>query len=223
MIELNLLPKELRKKKKKAVAMPTIPVIPICIGVVSLLIVTHLLLIFLIKNNRDLSKKLTNNWSQMKPQKEKTDAFFNELNSLQKRVEAIRKIAKPGLSWARLLSGLNQAMIPNVWLSEFKLRFQTQGRRLAKEKGMPVSLDLMGYAVGRSETALPTVGRFMESLKKIKDFSDYFDEIELEDIRNYVISGEEVMMFKLVCKFKTEEPAAKPKKTKTTGKKKKKR
>lgn len=203
--------------------MPTIPVIPICIGVVSLMIVTHLLLIFLIRNNRDLSKKLTNNWNQMKPQKEKTDDFFNELNSLQKRVEAIRKIAKPGLSWARLLSGLNQAMIPNVWLSEFKLRFQTTGRKLTQEKGMPLSLDLMGYAVGRSETALPTVGRFMESLKKVKDFSDYFDEIELEDIRNYVISGEEVMMFKLVCKFKTEKPAAKPTGTKVTGAKKKKK
>jgi hypothetical protein len=221
MIELNLLPKELRKKKKKAAAMPKIPVVPICVGVVVLLVVTHILLIFLIKNNMGLSEKLQGNWSQMKPQKEMTDEFFNELNSLQRRVEAIRKIAKPGLSWARLLGGLNQAMISNVWLSEFKLTFKTAGRKLAMEKGKPVSLGLVGYAVGRSEVALPTVGRFMESLKKNKDFSDDFEEIELEDIRNYVISGEEVMMFKLVCKFKTEKPAAVEKKKPEAEKKKK--
>ncbi|MGB3057506.1 MAG: hypothetical protein WBC16_05065, partial [Candidatus Omnitrophota bacterium] len=67
--------------------------------------------------------------------------------------------------------------------------------------------------------ALPNIGRFMESLKNIKDFSGYFREIELEDIRNYVISGEEVMMFKLVCHFKEIETV--PVEKKATDQKKK--
>ncbi|MGB2630127.1 MAG: hypothetical protein WBD24_00830 [Candidatus Omnitrophota bacterium] len=217
MIELNLLPKELRRKKKKVSALPEIPVIPVCIGVVAILIVTHLTLLLLIKNNRDLSKKLQDNWSQIQPQKEKTDAFFNELNNLQKRVEAVRKIAEPDISWARILNGLNQAIVPNIWLSEFKLTFEKGQKR--GEKGKLISLDLMGYAVGKSETALPNIGRFMESLKNIKDFSGYFREIELEDIRNYVISGEEVMMFKLVCHFKEIETV--PVEKKATDQKKK--
>jgi hypothetical protein len=50
--------------------------------------------------------------------------------------------------------------------------------------------------------AMPTVGKFMESLKRNKGFSDYIDEIELESIRNVLISGEEAMMFKLECRFK---------------------
>ncbi|MFQ5952369.1 MAG: PilN domain-containing protein [Candidatus Omnitrophota bacterium] len=219
MIELNLLPKELRrKKKKKPTAMPEIPVIPICIGVVCLLLVTHLTLIFLTKNNRDLSVTLKNNWDQMKPQKEKTDKFFTEMHDLQRRVEAVRLIAKPELSWAKLLNGLNQAMIPNIWLSDLKLTFEKGERR---EK--PVSLDLTGYALGRSDVALPTVGRFMESLKKNKNFSPYFEEIELEDMRNYVISGEEVMMFRLDCRFKRKEQPKPKEKKKTTRKKKKRR
>ncbi|MGD2279420.1 MAG: hypothetical protein PVH45_04940 [Candidatus Omnitrophota bacterium] len=201
MIELNLLPKELRKVKKKATALPAIPVMPVCIGVVAVLVVVHLTFLLLINNNRGLSVKLTENWNQMQPQKKKTDAFFTELNKLQKRVEAIREIAKPDLSWAKILSGLNQAIVANVWLSDFKLTFKNGGRRDEEQK-LPVSLDLTGYAVGRSEVALPTVGRFMESLKNNKDFSGYFEEIELEDIRNFNISGEEVMMFKLVCHFK---------------------
>ena len=138
-------------------------------------------------------------------------------------MEAIRKIAKPGISWAKILSGLNQAMIPNAWLSDFKLTFKTGGKRKGDEIGAPISLDLTGYAVGRSEVAMPTVGRFMESLKENKDFVEYFSEIELEDIRNYVISGEEVMLFKLVCEFKTEEKPAPAKKQKQKGKKKKKK
>ena len=174
MIELNLLPKELRKVKKKVTALPTIPVLPVCIGVVAVLIVVHLTFLLLINNNRGLSVRLTENWNQMQPQKKKTDAFFTELNNLQKRVEAIREIAKPDLSYAKILSGLNQAMVANIWLSDFKLTFTTGGGRKAKEEKLPISLDLTGYAVGRSEVALPTVGRFMESLENNKDFSGYF-------------------------------------------------
>jgi hypothetical protein len=225
MIELNLLPKELRKKKKKTAttAIPEIPVLPVVIGVVVVLIIVHLLLLFRIGSNRKLSVKLKDKWEQMAPQKESADAFFYEFNNLQKRVEAVRKIAKPDLSWTRLLNGLNQAMIPNVWLSEFKLTFGEKGGKLKGSKDQPASLNLTGYAVGKSEVAMPTVGKFMESLKRNKDFSDYFEEIELEDIRNFVISGEEVMMFRLDCHFKTIKSVPVEKDTAQAGKKKRKK
>jgi hypothetical protein len=147
----------------------------------------------------------------MQPQREKTDNIAKEINALDKRVEAMRKISKPDLEWARLLGGLNQAVIANVWLSEFQVRTS----RIGESKGgmdIPVSLDLTGYALGKSEIAMSTVGKFMESLKRSKDFSGYFEEIELQNIRNAMISGDEVMMFKLICRFKfkaSEQPVQK--------------
>ena len=153
---------------------------------------------------------LTAKWDQMQPQKTKTDAIAKEINELQRRVEAIRKISKPDLDWARLMKGMNQAVIPNIWLSEFRVIYEKQ-RKKGPDEAPLESLDLTGYAVGKSEIAMSTVGKFMENLKRAANFSEYFGEIELQNIRNAMISGEEVMMFKLICKFKREEPVEKEK------------
>ncbi|MBD3426180.1 MAG: hypothetical protein GF409_02995 [Candidatus Omnitrophica bacterium] len=206
MIELNLLPKELQKKRKKrkAAQMPKVPLVPISVGVIAVLLMTHVVLIMLVRNNSRLSVTLKEKWADMKPQRDKTANIAKEINRLDKRVSAIRKITKPDLDWAQLLDGLNQAVISNIWLSEFKVA--TTGRRHFESVGdQPVSLDLTGYSLGKSEIAMSTVGRFMESLKDEKDFFRFFDEIELQNIRNAMMAGEEVMLFKLICRFKAKE------------------
>lgn len=216
MIELNLLPKELRRKRKKrkGAELPKIPMLPIAVGIIVVLLFTHLGLMILARGNRKLAEELATKWDEMKPQRDKTDDIAKEINALQKRIDAIRKIAKPDLDWARLLGGLNQAIISNIWLSEFSISTRKQQRGKEQVEETPLSLDLTGYALGKSEIAMSTVGRFMESLKKNKNFFGYFKEIELQNIRNAMISGQEVMMFKLICKFEGVESsvAEKPKK-----------
>ncbi|MBD3296541.1 MAG: hypothetical protein GF392_04170 [Candidatus Omnitrophica bacterium] len=197
MIELNLLPKEFRKKKKKQIEIPELPYLPIAGGVLALFVVVHIALIVFTGNNRRLADKLSVKWQNMRPQREKTEKIAKEINALQKRVAAVRKIAKPDLDWARLLSGLNEAVIPNIWLAEFNV--STDGR--SQGEGDPQALMLSGFAVGRSETAMSTVGRFMESLKSNEDFFRYFDDIELQHIKNTDIAGQEAMMFKFSCAF----------------------
>lgn len=217
MIELNLLPKELQKKRKKrkAAQMPKLPLVQISVGIIAVLLLTHVVLLVLVRSNRKLSATLKQKWTEMQPQREKTDGIAKEINRLDKRVSAVRKITKPDLDWAQLLSGLNQAVIANIWLSEFKVN--SAGGDRGEPGGPLVSLDLTGYALGKSEIAMSTVGRFMESLKRNKNFYIYFDEIELQNIRNAMISGEEVMLFKLICKFKRTEPVEpEPKKTTTS-------
>ncbi|MDP8298961.1 MAG: hypothetical protein P9L88_03575 [Candidatus Tantalella remota] len=223
MIELNLLPKELRKRKKKkerssggpAIELPKLPLIPIVVGLLGVLIVAHLLFSLLVMNKSGLAKTLKGKWQEMQPQKEKTDAIARETNELDKKITAVRRIAKPDLSWTRVLSGLNQAIIPNVWLSEFALEFNGRAYSIKRGDEPPTSLVLKGYAVGKSGVATTTVAKFITSLKKNKDFSAYFDEVELENMRGQVIDGQEVMMFRLSCKFRG------PTKAVVTGKKKK--
>lgn len=209
MIELNLLPKELqkRRKKRKAAQMPKLPLVQISVGIIVVLFFTHIVLMILVSSNRKLSDTLKKKWTEMQPQREKTDGIAQEINKLDKRVSAVRKITKPDLDWARLLGGLNQAVISNIWLSEFKITSAGGDRERGDSSAPPISLDLTGYALGKSEIAMSTVGRFMDSLKGNKDFYGYFKEIELQNIRNATLSGEEVMMFKLICSFKKTEPA----------------
>jgi len=218
MIELNLLPEELRTKKKYRSAARThaVSVWPIVGGVTIALILTHVLFLLLVRTKKDLSKTLEDKWQQMQPQRERTEKLTSETAALEKRVLAIREIAKPGLNWTKLLSGLNQAVIPNIWLSELKLKFSGTGGG----EDLPSALHITGYALGKSEEATACVGKFITSLKGTKDFSNYFDVIELQDMKNRAIAGEEVMLFRLNCGFKsrkalfeqTEKKAPTPKK-----------
>jgi hypothetical protein len=114
-----------------------------------------------------------------------------------------------------VLSGLNQAIIPNVWLSEFNLQFNGRPYSIKRGDELPTALVLKGYAVGNSEAATTTVAKFITSLKKNKDFSHYFGDVELQNMRGQVMDGEEVMMFTLSCKFsESSKPSAPGKKKK---------
>ncbi|RKY42966.1 MAG: hypothetical protein DRP85_01170 [Candidatus Makaraimicrobium thalassicum] len=202
MIELNLLPKELRKKKKRPVQMPEIPVLPVAAGAMVFFVSVHLLVLFMAGSKKSLLKSAEEKWDQMRPQREKTEKIVKGIASLEKKVIAVRKIAKPDLAWAKLLSGLSQAVIPNIWLSDFELKFSGTGAKRKAPTDLPFSLDITGYALGRSEEATLLVAKFINSLKRNKDFSGYFEEIELQNMRNREVAGEEAMMFKLECRFK---------------------
>ena len=204
MIELNLLPKELRHKKKKR-PMPKIPIIPIFVGVMGVLIVIHLLLILLINNNKGLLVTLNKKWDQMQPQREETGKIAKEINDLEKRLAAVRALAKPDKDWTEILNGLNQAVITNVWLYSLEMKQKREFVDTGKNKAVRLFLHLRGYALGKSEQATSLVAKFINSLKKNGDFSDYFDGIELRNMTSLQVSGEEAMMFELSCRFKQTE------------------
>lgn len=202
MIELNLLPKELRKKRKKRASLiPQLQALPVLFLTIGVLGVIYIGLFFFARTNSSLSGELKEKWDQMKPQRVKTEQMIREINALEKKLEALRKIVKPDLDWARLLSGLNQAMIPNVWLSEFEPQFGSKSKK-GMGKGIPKTLKITGYVLGKSEEATKTLGKFIRSQENNRDFFDYFEEIELQNMRNQKIAGEEVMLFILKCKFK---------------------
>ncbi|MBU0571948.1 MAG: PilN domain-containing protein [Candidatus Omnitrophica bacterium] len=216
MIELNLLPKELRKKKQ--LAMPDIPVLPIAISVLVLMVVMHAVVLLSVTVKRNSLKQFNKEWKELRPGCRAAEELNSKITGLERRLKVTRDIANPALDWVELLGGLNMATIPNVWLSEFKPVFsQSKGRDKRQTKNTLTGLELSGYALGRGE-ATSTVGEFIDSLKKNNEFSKYFSEIELQGIHNRKFDNEEVMSFKLVCRFK--QPDAIPKKAEETPKKK---
>ncbi len=194
MIELNLLPQELRNKKKDLFqGLPDIPLIPICVSVLVVLFTIHGALVFTTATNGKLLKKLETKWAEIQPDEKKTNEIAAETSLLEKKAAALREIAMPNISWAGLLKGLNKAIIANVWLFELKLTGDS-----------PLVLEVSGYALGKSEKATSVAAKFITSLEMSKDFSDYFERIELENMQNSEFDGEECMTFKLVCVFKSE-------------------
>jgi len=202
MIELNLLPKELRKQKKRD--LPEIPLLPVAAGIVALLLVIYVAAFVWTKGMGIRLNVLKQKWQEMQPQKKVADAVVQKSQEMERRLKVTTDIATPEPDWAELLSGLNQAVIAGVWLSEFKPVFKKDTKdKIART--MPVALNLTAHALGESEVATSTVAKFINSLKKNKEFSKYFSEIELKKMQSQSIKGEEVMTFRLVCEFKQKE------------------
>jgi Tfp pilus assembly protein PilN len=197
MIELNLLPKELRKRKKKL--LPEIPILPIGASVLVALIACNYFLSAVLKNKEGAVLAAKKEWEVLEPRQKDAEKLGKDVEAIQKRLAAMELVTKPDLRWARLLSGLNNAVIPNVWLSVFESVQGGAGQRNTGASGRAIYLE--GYALGKAE-ATSTVGKFIDSLKANPEFADYFDEIKLENMMNKVVSGEEVMEFKLICRFK---------------------
>ncbi|MFH1310341.1 MAG: hypothetical protein ABIH85_06665 [Candidatus Omnitrophota bacterium] len=199
MIEINLLPKELRKVEKVAMQLPNIPLLPIVVGVLAILVVVSGVLgVLEIKTKKNLTK-LNEKWDLMSPQREKTGKIITEIAANEKKVSAIRKIAKPELNWTKLLEGVNQSVIPNIWLADIGLRRSLPGNKENKDFGC---LEVVGYALGNSEQATLLVAKFINNLEENKDFSDYFETIELHSLNKREVYDEEVMMFELDCYLK---------------------
>ncbi|MFH1305874.1 MAG: hypothetical protein ABIH74_05700 [Candidatus Omnitrophota bacterium] len=221
MIELNLLPKELRKRKRQSVKMPKLPVLMLVIAVAAVIGVVQITLLVTLACKKRTLRRVEVQWEKMQPQREETERIAREIAALEKKVIAVRKIAKPQLNWTRLLSGLNQATISNIWLSEFELDFRDAAGKKRKGVAEPVTLSLTGYALGSGEEATSRVAKFITSLKSEKGFSDAFEDIELENMRSREVSGKEAMMFIISCRVKPVKTVPPPDDKKTQEQKKK--
>jgi len=204
MIELNLLPKEFRKKKKKHFGkMPNLPFLPLAAGLIAVFISLNFVLVFFEINRKNSLNELNEKWDSMRPEREKTEKLTNEIASLEKRVAATRKIAEPDLKLVKLLEGLNKAVNPNIWIQKMDLK-------AAKRSGSGNEgfLEIEGYAIGKNEQATMLVAKFISNLEEVKEFSDFSKTIELKNINKSEFSGEEVMRFELYCDFKKEKDGA---------------
>jgi len=203
MIELNLLPREFRKKKKKHFGkMPNLPFLPIAAGLIAVFISVNLVLMFFEIHKKKSLNVLKKKWESMRPEREKTEKLTNEISSLEKRVAATRKIAEPDLKLVKLLEGLSKAVNPNIWIEKMDLRSVKQ-----LDSGKKGFLEIEGYAIGKNEQATLLVAKFISNLEGIKEFSDFSETIELKNINKREFSGEEVMQFRLRCSFKEENPS----------------
>ena len=212
MIEINLLPEELKKKRRK-IELPDIAFLPIIAGLLGIIIVTHLSLGLAVTLKARTLKRLQAKWEEILPDKEKADELKYELTAMRDKIEAIEELVEGRLSWAKKLSDLSDAMIAGVWLSrlwlEKKVILQDVEVGGDKESSAPEfrktiieSLHLNGsvFTAGGEETA--AVGKFIRSLKVNRGFFYDFKEIETASIQRTKLEESEVMDFELICHFK---------------------
>ena len=126
MIEINLVPVDLRKRKRKAFGggfnIPLEIIIGSAGGLLMLLVLTHFVLIFVSIGKVGKQKILKAEWEKILPDKEKVDTIITDLRLSQKRIGEIRPLADRGdLSWSEKLNIVSDSLPRGVWLKKIAL------------------------------------------------------------------------------------------------------
>ena len=195
MIEINLLPEGLRKKRKK-IELPEIPIIPITIGIVGIMVAVQIVLGGALVLCRREIGILDKKWQDLAPRKAEIDRTKKNISLAEKKTQTIEYLMSERLSWARLLNEISDSMTSNVWLNE--LDYTEKIDKSILERVLAIS----GSSAGKDEEATAHIARFIRALKENENFFRDFNDIELVSIKKGSVSGQDVMDFTLACKFK---------------------
>jgi len=234
MIEINLLPEELKKKEPKfkkfglsainldSVNIKKIPLVKIGIVAIAVLAAFHLALFLVGIDSKASLNSLSKKNRALSPKKAEADSLKNELDLINKKVTAIDGLMVKRFGWAKKLNSLSDAVTPGIWLAELSYDEKVGDKLVAvartsngkSKKGLTRSvaekvvfryLILSGYASSMGEQGTALIGKFIKSLKDSSQFYSDFSEITLDSIRSDKFQDQEVMNFKITCLFKEQE------------------
>jgi len=228
MIEINLLPQELKRKRKTAsFKMPDIdrltglPQVLIVSGVVGFMIVAQLLVLgFLAIAGKQLNtaeKRL----KEIQPQVTEVRDLKARIKAMDDKLAVLDAVVGRKIRWAKKLSELSDSLTPDVWLTHLvydeqliekapepvsapsALKGQEKKQKPPQKQVMVLRLlTVGGYAFSKTEGATTSVTTFIEGLKKNNAFAEDFSQIDLGGpIQEATVDEVEAMSFTIQCYF----------------------
>jgi hypothetical protein len=168
MIELNLLPGELRKKSRARIELPEIPLMPVAIAIVGALFIIQIALSGLIFLNKSQLSGLNKKWKELEPKKAELDGIKQKIADLTKKNQVIEELMKKQKNWARILNELSNSITPNIWLTDLQYE-----EKMSKETMMAPQR----IAPRAMPKAIPDAAKIKNKTSREKG-SDMFDEEE---------------------------------------------
>lgn len=193
MIEINLVPLHLRKKKKQALfaggfKLPLEVVIGLGGGLLLLLVLVHVILLTINISKLATHNKLKASWEEIAPAKEKVDVVISELRRLQTKQSAIKKITEEKkVFWSQKMNILSNNLPKGVWLK--KIAFNED------------AFFVEGSAISRQNKEMIGVHKFAANLKKDEDFLTDLMDLELGSIQMRKIQKVDVADFLITSRL----------------------
>jgi Tfp pilus assembly protein PilN len=187
MIEINLLPDNLKIKGKRNYADPDYllrlaPLIPLGFLAIFILINLYLLTVNISKNLQ--LSYYNNKWKRLGTERKILEDFrkkYDVLFSADSKI--IQKLVSQRINWPEKINKLSLNLPSGVWFNELSF----------KQK----SFVLKGTAVSLQKEEVNLINKFIDNLKKDKGFFMYFNTLELGPVLRKVISGYDVVDFVL--------------------------
>jgi len=194
MIEINLLPEELKVKSKAAKSAVKLEakyflyLIPI--GVVILLLVHFSLAVVSISKNSQL-RALDKKWQGLQPQRRELDEFKREHALLSQDAQEVKGLMGQRTEWAQKLNKLSLYLPSGIWFNEISVS--------------PRDFVLKASVVSLERQEMNLINNFIDSLKKDESFFGNFNNLELSSVKRKAIGGYEIADFILAGTFRLNE------------------
>ncbi len=190
MIEINLLPEELKLKAKKLnFSLERKDMLCFALAALALLVIMHLCLaVVLIAKSYQLNT-LNKEWRVLEPQRKALEAAKKEFDALSEGSRIAERLLKQRINWAQKLNCLSIDLPSGVWLVELSLT----------AKG----LILKCSAISLKKEEMVLVNKFIDSLKNDPGFFRDFTSLELSSVQVRTIGGYDVVDFILTAALKS--------------------
>lgn len=118
----------------------------------------------------------------LEPQKREVDQLQQSLQRLRAEEQAFRGIASGQSLWSKRLNILSNLTPEGVWFTQLSLD---------PDKGLLIQ----GSAVGKGDTEMVSIGRFVQDLKEDTYFSSGLKNIQIESIKRVQEKSIEIVQF----------------------------
>ena len=192
MIQVNLLPEELRAKSKakslehKSVTKHAafspdqlfVYALPVLLGV---FVCIHVYFAFIsISQNRQLVA-LNQKWIDLAPQKKALDEFNNVYSATSQDASLIGMINSKRMLWAQKLNKLSLNLPSGVWFNEITIN--------AKD------IIIEGSVISLAKEEVNLINKLLENLKADNEFSKDFSSFELSNVQRKNVGGYDIADF----------------------------
>lgn len=192
MIEINLLPERLRKRKKLRSLDLSLPLDKLMmwsgIGVIGIMV-----LIVLVFFTGTLLRG--HQISRLVHKEKKFAARFLQIESVNKemavvkaKMKALDELTKRKFLWAEKLNQLSDLALPGIWFT-------------AVYTDSEHSLIIEGSVVSKAEEEMASVGKFMKNLREDEQFFKDFKNIKLESVERSSNENRDIVEFKIALYF----------------------
>ncbi|HNW39936.1 MAG TPA: hypothetical protein PL125_05755 [Candidatus Omnitrophota bacterium] len=200
MIEINLLPEELKIKAKghspdqAAVKSPLaliqnrvfIYAIPVMLV---FLILAHLYFAVLLISKNGKLVTLNRKWLALAVQKKELDKFNQEFSGSSQDAAVMAQLNRQRILWAEKLNALSLHLPPGVWFNDIVLKSS--------------DLTIRGSVISLEKEEVGLINKLLDNLKILPEFSKDFSNFELSNVQKRSLGGYDIADFILVGVLKT--------------------
>jgi Tfp pilus assembly protein PilN len=195
MIEINLLPEELKIKTKSKAPEQSGVKIPLALiqeqvfiyaipVLLVLFILVHLSFAVLLVSKNNQLVTLNRKWLDMAAQKKVLDEFNQELSANSPNAVVLQQLNRQRVLWAQKLNVLSLQLPSGIWFNEIVLNSG--------------NLTIRGSVVSLKNEEIILINSLLNNFKTVPEFTKDFSSFELSDVRKRSLGSYEIADFVLV-------------------------